>query len=385
MISNPALKNFIQTYVFGTASMVNKRRTHDRRRIMLYSNMGFRDNVKSLYEHLIEHKFNEEYEIICSCDDFKRWSHVDIPNVRFVSCVRGFLFYFSAGYVFYCFGKIPIEPGIDQRTVQLWHGSPYKAPDAGMLKGHSWKHQYYSFSVATSKAFAKIFSSCFSMPLSHVLIGGQPRNDALYERWPGYDFGTYGKLVLWTPTFRRSKRLGYRDGKEAGTVPVLRDGDFVEFNDYLRGKDVKIIVKLHPMQDLDKYGAVELSNLILLSHADFVGRGMDLYRLMTQSDALITDYSSIFYDYLLLDRPMAFTEEDLEDYSDARGFSVDDPQGYKPGQRIRSLKDLYEFVECLSAGVDRFKEDRKRVNELVNEYRGGGFCKRILDLVGITK
>ena len=334
MISNPKLKKIFQTYVFGVVSIINKRIRHDKRKIILYSNMGFRDNVKSLYDYLIEQKYNEQYEIICCCNDFKRWSFVNIPNVKFVSCVKGFFYYFFAGYVFYSFGKIPIVPGINQKTIQLWHGSPYKAADAGMLKGHSWKHQYYSFSVATSRTFAKIWSRYFSMPLDHVLIGGE---------------------------------------------------DFIKINDYLKEKGVKIVVKLHPVQDLDKYDMMEMSNFILLSHAEFVKRGMDLYKFMTQCDALITDYSSIFYDYLLLDRPIAFTEDDLEDYSDVRGFAVDDPQGYKPGYRIRNLKNLYEFIDCLLTNTDFYKEERKRVNELVNEYRDGNFCQHILDLVGIIK
>ncbi len=90
MISNPKLKKIFQTYVFGVVSIINKRIRHDKRKIILYSNMGFRDNVKSLYDYLIEQKYNEQYEIICCCNDFKRWSFVNIPNVKFVSCVKGF-------------------------------------------------------------------------------------------------------------------------------------------------------------------------------------------------------------------------------------------------------------------------------------------------------
>lgn len=179
--------------------------------------------------------------------------------------------------------------------------------------------------------------------------------------------------------------MGYQDVEDAKIVPILHSEDFIKINDYLKEKGVKIVVKLHPVQDLDKYDMMEMSNFILLSHAEFVKRGMDLYKFMTQCDALITDYSSIFYDYLLLDRPIAFTEDDLEDYSDVRGFAVDDPQGYKPGYRIRNLKNLYEFIDCLLTNTDFYKEERKRVNELVNEYRDGNFCQHILDLVGIIK
>lgn len=385
MISNPRLKQFVQVYILEIFSIVNKRLKHDKRKIMLYSNMGFRDNVKSLYDYLIEQKYDQKYEIICSCSDFDQWSQIDISNVKFVGCIKGFFHYFSAGYVFYSFGKIPITPGKSQTTVQLWHGSPYKAADAGMLKGHSWKHQYYSYSVATSSAFANIWSNYFSMPLDHVLIGGQPRNDVLYKSWAKYEFGNYKKLVLWAPTFRCSSKMGYQDVKDARIIPVLKNEDFIKINDYLKEKNVKIVVKLHPLQDLDKYNIMEMSHFILLSHTEFVKRDMDLYKFMTQCDALITDYSSIFYDYLLLDRPIAFTEDDMEDYSSSRGFAVDNPQSYKPGHRIRSIDDFYQFIDNLSTNVDSYKEDRKRVNELANEFRDGNFCQRILDLVGVIK
>ena len=85
MIGNLLLKNFLQTYVFGGFSFFNKRVRHDRKKIMLYSNMGFRDNVKSLYDHLVKNRYNEKYEIICACNDFDSFSNVCIPNVKFVN------------------------------------------------------------------------------------------------------------------------------------------------------------------------------------------------------------------------------------------------------------------------------------------------------------
>lgn len=385
MISNPYIKKFIQSYLFGIFSSINKKIKHDNKKIMLYSNMGFRDNVKSLYDYLIENKYNEQYKIICACNDYKKYYKNHIQNVQFISCVKGIIEYFSTGYVFYCFGKIPIEPGIKQKTIQLWHGSPYKAADKGMLQGHSWKHQYYTYSVAASKPFAQIWSQYFSMPLDHILICGSPRNDALFKSWPQYNFGNYKKLILWAPTFRYSKTLGYHDIKNTQIVPILDINQFTEINNFLKEKDVKVVIKLHPLQDLDKYKITEMSNFILLSHNEFVKRNMDLYKFMTQCDALITDYSSIFYDYLLLDRPLAFTEDDLEDYSDARGFAVDNPQMYKPGHRIRDIEDFYTFINDLCSNIDKYKEDRKRVNSLVNEFYNGNFSQRILELVGITK
>ena len=112
----------------------------------------------SLYDYLIDAGYNQKYKIICSTNDYKMYNK-DLPsNVIFVSNIRGVLQYFSAGFVYYCFGKIPIFHGKDQKVVQMWHGSAFKAPDEGMLKGHSFEKPYYTNVFSSSKHFAPIFS-----------------------------------------------------------------------------------------------------------------------------------------------------------------------------------------------------------------------------------
>ena len=385
MIKNVFLKVLLQNSLFSAFSLINKRLKHDKKKIMLYSNLGFRDNIKALYDYIIESGYNQEYQIICSTNDYKEYSNIKLPNVQFVSNIRGILNYFKAGSVYYCFGKIPIIPGSNQEVIQMWHGSPYKAADEGMLKGHSWEKQYYTQAFCTSKHFAPIYSHNFSMPLEHISICGHPRCDALYKDNPKYDFGKYSKIVLWAPTFRKSNVTGYSDTQKGNLLPVLSHNDFEEINNRLKDLDVKVVVKLHPIQDLKDYNLVDMDHFILLSHADFVKRQMDLYRFMVQCDALITDYSSIFYDYLLLDRPMAFTEDDLEDYSDTRGYAVDNPSSYKPGFRIKNKNDFIKFIETLAEGKDDYKAERNRVLGLSNDYRDGQFSKRALEYAGIKR
>ncbi len=383
MIKNVKLKVFLQNTVFTLFSWLNQRKHHDSRKIMLYSNMGFRDNVKALYDYLIDAGYNQKYKIICSTNDYKMYNK-DLPsNVIFVSNIRGVLLYFSAGFVYYCFGKIPIFHGKDQKVVQMWHGSAFKAPDEGMLKGHSFDKPYYTNVFSSSKHFAPIFSYCFSIPVQQVVICGQPRCDVLYKENPHYAFGEYRKLILWAPTFRKSLVTGYSDSTaDDNLVPVLKKEDFAEINSKLRELGVKVVVKLHPLQDLDQYHTTDLDHFVLLSHQEFVRRKMDLYKFMAQSDALITDYSSIFIDYLLLDRPIAFTEDDMDDYT--RGFVFDNPKSYQPGFRIKTKEDFLAFAESLVNGDDDYKSERKRVMALANDYHDGKFCKRALECVGIN-
>lgn len=382
MIKNVTLKVFLQNTVFTLFSWLNQRKHHDSRKIMLYSNMGFRDNVKALYDYLIDAGYNQKYKIICSTNDYKMYNK-DLPsNVIFVSNIRGVLLYFSAGFVYYCFGKIPIFHGKDQKVVQMWHGSAFKAPDEGMLKGHSFDKPYYTNVFSSSKHFAPIFSYCFSIPVQQVVICGQPRCDVLYKENPHYAFGEYRKLILWAPTFRKSSVTGYSDSTaDDNLVPVLKKEDFAEINSKLRELGVKVVVKLHPLQDLDQYHTTDLDHFVLLSNQEFVKRKMDLYKFMVQSDALITDYSSIFIDYLLLDRPIAFTEDDMDDYT--RGFVFDNPKSYQPGFRIKTKEDFLAFAESLVNGVDDYKSERKRVMALANDYHDGKFCKRALECLGI--
>ena len=384
MISNVKIKVFLQQYVFGVFSILNKWITHDKHKILLYSNMGFRDNLKALYDYLMENEYCSKYEIVCSLNDYKQYVS-SCPNVRFVSNMRGGLEFFSAGYVYYCFGKIPIVPGKNQIAVQMWHGSPYKGADIGMLRGHSAKHPYYSFAFSTSKHFVPIWCYNFSMPPERIIICGHPRCDALFKPNPHYDLGNYKKLILWAPTFRKSNVVGYNDTASGQQLlPVVKDDDWMALDNQLKQLGVKLLVKLHPIQLVNKMALANMGNLLILTHSDFCSQGMELYPLMVQSDALITDYSSIFYDYLLLDRPMAFTEDDVAEYGANRGFLVDDPDAYKPGFRIGNVDDLLTFIKNVRDGFDTFHEDRLRVLDLSNDYRDGNFCKRALECVGIN-
>ena len=387
MIKNVRLKVLLQDTVFVVLSEINKRKQHNPKVIMLYSNLGFRDNIKALYDYLIKEKYYEKYTIVCSTNDYKIFESEKYPNVKFISNVAGVKQYFSAGYVFYCFGKLPILPGKQQEVTQIWHGTPFKAADKGVLEGHSWKKHYYTHVVSPAHNFDKIMSHWFSMPVDSMIVDGYPRCDALFEPSPNYDFGKYKKLILWAPTFRKSKITGYSDVKNVSDniLPVVSNDKFIELNSYLKERGFKLVAKLHPLQDIDYSKLKELDHLVLLSHKQFTDRGMDLYRLMKQADALITDYSSIFFDYLLLDRPIGFTEDDMNDYGDDRGFEVDDVDAYRPGEKIKTMDDLKLFIDHIANNIDGFESDRQRVIKLSNDYTKGGYSKRLLDVLGIIK
>ncbi len=371
--------------VFVWLSWFNKLIPHNSCKILFYTELGFRDNVKALYDYLVEHSFNQKYTIVVAANDYKNFAHVHLPNVTFVSHWSGYWHYFSAGYVFYCFGRIPFYPSKRQTVVQLWHGTPFKSPSKDMKENYNEKHLFFTHVLASSNHLKPVLSGQFAgFPYDKIIVCGQPRNDALFSNHK-YDFGEYKKLVVWAPTFRTSKIMGNDTLEKARLLPIFDVEKLAELNAFLREREMKIIVKLHPMQSIDDYQLVEMENLLFLSHAEFVRRKMDLYLLLSQADALITDYSSIFSDYLLLNRPIAFTEDDLEEYQHSRGFSVPNIDCYKAGARIRTEADFYVFIETVLNGSDCYENARRQANLLLNDYVDGNACQRVVQAVGIEK
>jgi len=195
----------------------------------------------------------------------------------------------------------------------------------------------------------------------------------------------YKKILIWMPTFRSASSLGYQDvSVKSHIIPLFDVDDYEELNQNLTQFDICLIVKLHPMQDGNGFNK-NYSNLFLLTNAEFNEKNWDLYRLLGQCDALITDYSSVFYDFMLLDRPMAFTVDDLNEYKNNRGFAVDDPDYLTAGYKLRSKEDFYLFISDLMANVDKFARQRREVNAMVNTYNDGRQCQRLLELTNITK
>lgn len=382
IIKNLKLKFFIYNSIFPVLTWINKRLKHNRRQVFLYCNLSFRDNNRALYDYMIAHDYNKRYKIVVSASDYKDFVSMAPKNVTFVGPLRAVMTYFSSKWIFYCIGKLPIEPADDQYVIHMEHGMPFKDASEGQSK-YNIKSQHYTNVMATGKYFVEPQAHIYGVPLEKIFISGNPKCDSLYLPNPQYDFGEYTKLVLWAPTFRKSTSMNMQDTmEEQPVIPIVDVGRFGELNGYLKKMGVKIVVKLHPEQDLSKYDVVDMDYFILLSHQEFLKRGMELYRFMKQCDAMITDYSSIFYDFLLLDRPIGFTEDDIDDYADKRGFAMD-PDSYRPGMRLRSYDDICLFIKDLVDENDCYKADRDRVNSLVNEDMTGDYSRKVLNFVGL--
>ena len=120
---------------------------------------------------------------------------------------------------------------------------------------------------------------------------------------------------------------------------------------------------------------IKLSNIHFIDQEFFQENDIDLYQFLHYTDGLITDYSSIAIDYLLLNKPIAFTLDDYENYSGTRGFVFDDPKKYMPGHHIYNFEDFKQYIFDVSEGKDIYYKDRRAIMNIVHnkcEYHHSG-------------
>lgn len=383
MIRNTFLKKILINTVFKGATLINKCTKKDDKLILFYSDCNFIDNNKYLYDYLIKNNLNVKYKIVCACKDYKKYLSKSPTNVEFISPIAGVYRFLHSAHIFYSFGKLPIVPTNDQIVIQLWHGTPFKGFAKNQVKTANKNLQFYTHVYAASEYFVPIVEEEFQVNTDKVIICGHPRTDILYERTLKYDFSSFNKVIFWLPTFRKSNDLGMADGNQNTIIPTVNESDLKELESLLKKLNIKLIIKLHPRQNVDDVDYNSSTYLDFMTNDTFEQKGYDLYALLRHADALITDYSSVFYDFLLLNRPIGFTEDDVEEYSNSRGFVVD-ANTFRPGKKIRNYNDLKDFIKEVSKNEDFYKNERMCINDIVNHYQDGKNCERTLKISKIS-
>lgn len=381
MIKNVKLKRLLVDRVFPVFSLINKLVSKDDKTIFIYcANDELNDNSEALFYHLVENGYNKKYRIVCGVGDPGKYVSLVGENIHFIPKSKCVFQYMKSGHVFYSMGKIPIKPTDSQCVINMWHGIPLK--NIGKLSNiNNGNEFFFTYICASSELFRPIMAKAFGCPESNVCICGEQKQDKLFE--PKVDQGC--KYIVWTPTFRQSTYLGYDDSTDSTLLPPLNNNEWNELNNVLQKHNVKMLVKLHPMQNLSGFDHDEKSHLQVMSDKCFRAQGKNLYSELAQSDALIADYSSVYLEYLVINRPICFAMSDMDEYSATRGFVFADPVDYMPGIFAETKEKLFGFIEDIAAGRDPYKKKREAVRNLVHQYKDDQSCDRILKISGVVK
>ena len=384
MFKNVTIKRILKSTIFKGIFLINKFIYKDDKKILLYSsNKGLWSNVKVLKDFLVNNAFYDKYSIYAGIENL-RYAEDDKEKIKYVGKIKSFVTFMNSKYVFYTSGQIPIKPNKSQVVVYLGHGSAFIKKSASMSNINNGDDFYSTHYLIPSELYRDIIKKTFLCKDKNILICGEQVTDAFFEPHTAYDFGTYDKLILWAPTFRQSDYCGYDDSSET-LIPMYDDYKYDELNERLKQYNFKLIVKLHPVQNVGIDLNREYSNIVIFDDFSFKEKGYDLYKLMVQSDYFIGDYSSAYLQYLLLDKPLAFVIPDIEEYSRRRGFIFDNITEYMPGDLIYNKKDLYSTLERWHKNLDDYKTKRVEVTNKIYKYRDGKNTERILSLCGICK
>lgn len=235
----------------------------------------------------------------------------------------------------------------ETKVVQIWHA-------CGAFKkfGHSIKdkqggpsseylkivpvHSNYDYAIVSSEEAIGPFSEAFNMPKQKILAMGVPRTDFLYLEEHIHEVKKrfreeYPELidkvkVLYAPTYRGG--VNHQDGQQ-----FLLNKEI--FYQHLNPQHYELLTNVHPYMQRSSSNDAKIS------------KGFSLYELMIISDVLITDYSSVIFEYSLLNKPMFFYCPDLENYMKERDFYYPF-QEFAPGPIRTKIEPLLQELENAS-------------------------------------
>lgn len=348
---------------------------------------GFLDNSKYLYLHVLETHPDVRPVWLAKDEELVEELRARGHEAYHAHSLLGTYLNLRARLVFVSHGVADVNRWCcgGATVVRLWHGVG--------LKKLGWDYEYamgglgsrlvqrcklaitdrYDYFTVTSEAMVEPFVSAFRLNSSQVVVTGYPRNDALADSGPIPGLAvddTARETVAALPD--ESTILIYLPTYHVATDQYVLDHlDLPTLDGFLTEIDAYLLLKLHPSERIDAdFGAFD--RLVPLPGA------ADAYPLLPETDALITDYSSIYFDYLLLDKPVIFYPFDLDAYRSNRGFYLD-YEAVTPGPIASDFTELLACIERVLE-TDEYATERRAVCEQFlrppDENRSATVCER---------
>lgn len=351
--------------------------------IIFESNPSYMDNSGALFKYFQSIDEYKNYKIVWFIFDGqtiknKENNHREIVfkdsnklNYWYSLILINFYHMRAKYYIYTHRNYISYFPKKNQIIVNLTHGTPIKDST-----GRHSSQKHVSTIVTTSKFSRDLRKQTYDgADEDKFIIAGFPRNDLLLK------LKEPENLILWLPTYRKHKNE--QQSNEFDSLPLSpKTDDIMKINDFLKKIGYKLVLKPHPAQTLEALDG-KLSNIKIIDDNYLFENNIHLYQLLARSAILITDYSSVFLDYLLLDRPIIFTFDDLDSYSKDTGFLLD-ILDYAPGDKVSTVSELIDAMNRITVQqVDLYRDERKTVNVLFNEHKDDRSSQRVLEAIGI--
>ncbi len=347
------------------------------------------ENSKHLFEYV--NRIAPEIRAIWLTKNYKIYRQLKKNGyeVYMAHSFHGCLYSLLAGVVIVSICLMDVnKPAVTgARVIQLWHGTPLKRTDIFSLG------EKYDMVILAAEEYLHNHLIGDTSKARFVLTG-YPKNDILFSPkkiQPIEQLKTKyccEKFILYLPTYRD---IPLSNGK---TDPIDSFDLFIRFGfslerieNLMKPNHALFILKLHPVQTItDRILLDRIQKSRYVHMVDPADPFQDVYEYLKYTDVLLTDYSSVYFDFLLLNRPIIFTPFDFDHYVSCR------PLGYPynqvtPGPKAKNWEELYAHLQAILAGEDDWNDLRGAVNKRFNAYRDGHSSQRVFreikTLIGI--
>ena len=267
----------------------------------------------------------------------------------------------------------------DVRFIQLWHASgAFKTVGysrIGTASGpdpYSRVHKSYTHAIVSSVRDIPYYAEAFGIPEGRVVPTGIPRMDRFFDAekqaegraaaLEAFPAAQGRRTILFAPTYRGWSRAAVYDYEQI---------DFAAFHEIAKEQDAQIIFKMHPF--------VRQPVPIPAAYADRLIDGtrtkVEVNDLLFIVDLLITDYSSLVFEYATLGRPMLFFAYDLDEYIAERDFYVPF-ESFVPGRIVRTSAELIDALRRADYQADKVASFAERHFD----HLDAGSTDRVIDL-----
>lgn len=336
------------------------------------------DNSKAVFDEMIVRGINQKYKLVWLLNGENK-GYKEIPNVIYANKNdKKRKWYMILAKCYICCNGFIYSDNPDQKSFFLTHGMYVKKPTS-----------YYTlpkeitYCLSSSKHLAKMQADALNVDVSKMVPLGFPRNDVLIK--PTIDlkkiFGEeFKKIVVWYPTFRQHK-TGMGTGSKYAIPIIWNEEAAKKLNECAKSHNLLIVLKPHFAQDTSKIKSLNLTNIRFIDDSFFINHNITSYQLIGSCDSLITDYSSVYFDYTLCDKPIGLVWEDFDEYKKNPGFALDMDYYMKGGVKIYNVDDFTSFINDVANDVDSFKTERQKIRDLSNYSQDTNNSKRVVDFI----
>jgi CDP-glycerol glycerophosphotransferase len=342
----------------------------------------YSDSPRYLYEELV--KRNPDLDIVWALNTTTR---VRGPRTRKVTRHSPTYWWIASRARYWVSNQnmpADIVPSRRTRYLQTWHGTPLKKMqhDVENMAGRADDYEkkaarltsYWSALLSPSSYATASFRSAFRYQ-GEVLELGYPRNDILASdrseevaRLVRLRLGVpdHKKIVLYAPTFRDDMRNGVHWQHDIGLDIERLEREI--------GDRAVLLVRFHPLVRTKLPSSSTRSGF-----AQDVAKYPDIQELLAAADVLVTDYSSVFFDFAITGRPMVFFAYDIDHYrDDLRGFYLDYEKSV-PGPIVTTNEALRAEVSKSLDGDDGFGEKVQDFRRVYAPHDDGQASRRVVD------